>query len=264
MYEDFYPYIPGSLDARQRMRKRWLKRLSYGFGAFIVFSSGFLLGLAWYEPVSAPPQTALQYHRQLEAANPWPVKTLTPSAELAAQSLEPQPIAPSKLASNVALALNAETDTSTDTTLTETDASPLSSVMFASDTTAPPQRQHARAPAERHAEAVSRPTSPKPEQPQPSPQPSPRPYLVQVGAFRNEANAHGIVAKLRDKGYQPFIRTVQDRQHRVLHRVFLDRLEDKAQAQATAKIFEETEKMDALVILAKHLSLPDHRQPESR
>jgi cell division septation protein DedD len=87
---------------------------------------------------------------------------------------------------------------------------------------------------------------------------------VQVGAFRNATNARDIVAKLRHKGYQPFIRTVQDGQDRVLHRVFLDHAKEKTHAQATAKAFEETEKMEAVVMLATHLLQPDHRAAESR
>jgi hypothetical protein len=44
--------------------------------------------------------------------------------------------------------------------------------------------------------------------------------------------------------------------------VFLDRAQDKAQAQATAKAFEEAEKMDALVMLAGRLA--ERSDPSSR
>jgi cell division septation protein DedD len=254
MYKDFYPYIPGSIDARRRMRKRRIKRLYYGFGAFIVFSSGFLSGLAWYEPDPVPSQTVLPY-RQLEAARTPLVKTLTPSAELGMPHVAPQPIPPSEPALHAAL------DTDTDETLAEADASPLSSVVLGSDTTAPPSRQRDQVPVDNmHAEAVSQSNPPKPQKQAPPP----RPYLVQIGVFRNEANARNIVAKLRGKGYQPFIRRVQGRRNRVLHHVFLDRARDKAQAQATARAFEETEKMDALVMFSENLSPPNRREAESR
>jgi cell division septation protein DedD len=238
MYEDFYPYLPGSLDARLRRRKRWFKRLCYTFGACIVFGSGFLLGLAWYEPVSAPTQVALQDQHPLEATNTSLDKPLTPSAERAAPSL----------------------GTDTNATFAKTPASTLSSVMLDLDTDAPPYLKENQALVERYAGTVSRPASPKPEK-QTSTPPS---YLVQVGAFRNATNARDIVAKLRHKGYQPFIRTVQDGQDRVLHRVFLDHAKEKTHAQATAKAFEETEKMEAVVMLATHLLQPDHRAAESR
>lgn len=246
MHEDSYPYISGSLDAKQRTRRLYLKRLYYGFGAMIIFSSGFLLGLAWYEPEVAQTQTSLPHYRPTEADNPQPVKTLTPPAELAISSLKPQPIPPSEPASHTDL------DTDTDKILMETAPPPLSSVMLGSDIAAPPLRQHDQAPVPVRVEAAS--------------PPPPLPYLVQIGAFRSEANAHSLVEKLRGKSYQPFIRTVQEGENRALYRVFLDHAQDKAQAQATAKAFEEREKMDALVMLAGNLllPLPDHREAESR
>jgi len=237
MHEDSYPYIPGSLDAKQRTRRLHLKRLYYSFGAMIIFSSGFLLGLAWYEPNAAQTQTALPSHRTTEADNPLPVKTLTPPAELAISSLKPQPIPPPEPASHTDL----DTDMDMDNILTETDPSPLSSVMLGSDIAAPPLRQHDQAPVPIRAEVVS------------PPPPPPLSYLVQIGAFRNEANAHSLVEKLRGKGYQPFIHTVQEGENRALYRVFLDHAQDKTQAQATAKAFEKKEKMDALLMLAGNL-----------
>jgi cell division septation protein DedD len=245
-YEDFYPYLPGSLDARQRMRKRLLKLICYSFGGFIVFISGFLLGLAWYE--SPPTQTALQQHPQLKITRTSPFKTSTPLAKLVVPDLEPQPIPPSESTSHPTLEV--DTDTDTDKTLTETDTLWLPPIMPGSDTTAPPSHQQGEASVDTPAETVSQADTRQPRKQVPLS----RPYLVQVGAFRNEANARSIVAQLRDKGYQPFIRTVPDRQNLVWYRVFLDRAQDKAQAQATAKAFEEAEKMDALVMLAGRLA----------
>jgi len=250
MYEDFYPYVPGSLDARQRMRKRLLKRICYGFGAFIVFSCGFLLGLAWYE--SPPAQTAQQQPRQLKAARTPPVKTSTSLAELVVPTLETQSILPSEPTSQPAL------DVDADKTPTETDALRLSSVIPGSVTTAPPSHPQGEASVDIHVETVSRPDTLQP----PKQTPISRPYLVQIGAFRNKANARSMVSKLRDKGYQPFIRTVPGRQNLVWHRVFLDRAQDKAQAQATAKAFEEAEKMEALLMLSDSLS--KHSEATSR
>jgi cell division septation protein DedD len=246
MYEDFYPYIPGRLDARKRMKKRLLKRLCYSFGAFIVFGSGFLLGLAWYE--SPPPQTALQQPRQVKATHMPPVKTSTPFTKLVVPDLKPPPAPPPSEPASLPT-FEAQTDENTDNTLTEADASQLPSITPSSEITVPPLPPQDETSDDIHVETVPRPATSQPRQPAPHS----RPYLVQIGAFRNEANAHSMVAKLRDKGYQPFIRTVQDRRNLVWHRVFLDRVQDKAQAQATAKAFEASEKMNALVMLSDGL-----------
>ncbi len=266
MYEDFYPYIPGSLDARQRVRKLRLRRLYYGLGALAVFGSGFLLGLEWREPDAALTQTALQDHRQIEAALTPPVATLPPPAELATPSLEPQ----STPASEPAPQAVSDADADQQNMITEADPPQLSSLILGSATTALNPHRQDQAPVKMQAKAASRLDTHKPDvvkpkmikpkvvkktsrKPQKQTQP-PRPYLVQVGAFQNEANARSIVERLRAKGYQPFIRKVKNGQNRVLHRVFIDRAKDKAQAQATAKAFEATEKMDALVMLAGSLS----------
>ncbi len=263
MYEDFYPYIPGSLDAKLRIRKLRLKRLFYCFGAIMVFSSGFLLGLVWYELDSAYTQTALQNHRPIEVVDPLPVKTFTPPAEPIVHSLPPPLPPPSKSDSHTHL--DAKTATDTDETLTETGAPPPSVILSASTAASRP-RPPDQKPVAIRVKKISQPKTAKPQK-QKQTQP-PRSYLVQIGAFRNEANARSMVAKLRDKGYQPFTRVVQNRQNHVLYRVFLDRAEDRAQAQATAKAFEETEKMDTLVMLADSLSrsrpLPDRREAGSR
>jgi cell division septation protein DedD len=181
---------------------------------------------------------ALQDQHPLEVTPTSLDKPLMPSAERAAPSL----------------------GTDTNATFAKTPVSPLSSAMLDLDTDAPPPLKENQAIVERRAGTISRPTSPTPAK-QTSTPPS---YLVQVGAFRNATNARDIVAKLRHKGYQPFIRTVQEGQDRVLHRVFLDHAQEKTQAQAAAKAFEETEKMEAVVMLAEHLLWPDHRAAESR
>ena len=138
-----------------------------------------------------------------------------------------------------------DTDTASDKTRTEIDAPPLSSDIPDSGAAALPSQEPAPAPGGPPLQAMPEPHVPELSQPA---TPA-RFYLVQIGAFRNETNARRMVAKLRDKGYKPFIRTVQGRQNDVLHRVFLDRAQDKARAQAAAKAFEEAEKMDALVML---------------
>ncbi|ETW96870.1 SPOR domain-containing protein [Candidatus Entotheonella palauensis] len=268
MYEDFYPYIPGSLDARQRVRKLRLKRLGYTLGAFTVFISGFVLGLAWHEPDTATTQMALQHHRPLDSGRTPPAEALAPSDAFVVPGLEPQFTLPPEPAAQAALVT--EMDTDTDQTATETDTTPLPSVSLDSDTPVPRPRQQDRTPMDVHTEVPSPPPPPKPKVSKPEAlkprkqAPPLRPYLVQVGAFRSEANARGIVAKLRGKGYQPFIRKVQSRQNHVLYRVFLDRAKDKAQAQAAAKAFEKTEKMDALVMLADRFAQSNHREAEAR
>ncbi len=280
MYEDFYPYIPGSLDAKQRKRKMRLKGLCYGFGAIIVFSCGFLLGLAWYESDSAMHQTAVYAHRPPETVKTASVKRDMTAAEskvskIASLSI-PRPETKARVPLDVDMYADVDTEIAIDAErnlgiathsplkevkpLTDTDVAPLSSVALGPDTAAAPSDQPVPPPADIRTAATSRPNISKAKK---SISPL-RPYLVQVGAFRNQANARGIVAKLRTKGYQPFIRTVHDGQNRALYRVFLDHAQDKAQAQATAKAFEETEKMDALVMLADNLSQPNRRTAATR
>ncbi|ETW92642.1 MAG: hypothetical protein ETSY1_42760 [Candidatus Entotheonella factor] len=260
MYEDFYPYIPGSLDARQRIRKLRLKRLGYFVGACLVFGSGFIMGLVWHEPDTAETQMARQHDRQLDIIHTPPTEAFTSPPELSAPILdlqftvppEPERVEPADLAAKM----------NTDQTTTETTTSPLPSIALGLDTPVQPLQPQDQAPSQPEPSepkviksAVNKPKVSKPKAPKPQKQAPPRqPYLVQIGAFRSEANARKIVAKLRDKGYQPFIRTVQNQQNLVLYRVFLDQAKDKAQAQATAKAFEETEKMDALVMLADGFS----------
>jgi cell division protein FtsN len=252
MYEDFYPYIPGRSDTRKRMRKRFLKRVCYSFGAFIVFVFGFLLGLASYE---SPPTQMVQQPRQVQATRTPPVKTSTPFAKLVVPELKPQP----EPISEPALP-TVETDTheNMDTALMEMDPSWLPSITPGSETTVQLAHQPDETSDDIHVETGSQPDTPQPRQPTTRS----LPYIVQIGAFRNEANAHSMVAKLRDKGYQPFIRTVLSRQNLVWHRVFLDRVQNKVQAQATANAFKAAEKMDALVMLSD--SVPENRDARVR
>jgi cell division protein FtsN len=254
MYEDFYPYIPGRSDARKRMRKRFLKRVCYSFGAFIVFVFGFLLGLASYE---SPPTQMVQQPRPVQATRTPPVKTSTPFAKLVVPELKPQP-PPEPTSEPVSPTVATDTNENMDTALMEMDSSRLSSITPGSETTVPLAHQPDETSDDIHVETVSQPDAPQPRQPTPRS----RPYIVQIGAFRNEANAHSMVAKLRDKGYQPFIRTVLSRQNLVWYRVFLDRVQDKAQAQATANAFKAAEKMDALVMLSD--SVPENRDARVR
>ncbi len=296
MYEDFYAFIPGSLEARQRLRKLRLKRLLYSFGAIVIFGSGFLLGLEWHDPNAAQPKLASTGEHQFEADLTPPVSTVLPQAQPVIPSWEPLPTPPSKPVRQAALDVDAKE------TITETDAAQLSSLIL--DAAATPLPPHGpdqaetviQAKAVMQTEAASQPERPKPNvlkpevlkvknhEPQPTvadvnvstvlkasrpnrvqtaPQPKPsRPYLVQVGAFKQEANARGVVAKLREKGYKPFIRAVPGSRNRVLHRVFIERVNDRAQAQAVAKAFEAAEKMDALVMLADNIT--DDDMPTSR
>jgi cell division septation protein DedD len=200
----------------------------------MVFGSGFLLGLAWYEPL--PVQTALQHHRHLVSAR----QALSDLAKQPMSSFEPTSHA----------TLEADTATGVNPPLNGSNPSPSSSHTQSPQTTE--LSPHQPAPT---SDAVHPEVEPQPDSPKLSTQDRhPRPYLVQVGVFQNESNAQNMVEKLRDKGYQPFIRIVEGQQHRVLHRVYIDRIQDKEQAKATAKAFEETEKMEAIVMLANDLT----------
>lgn len=267
MSKAFYPFIPRSSEARRRLRKLHLRRVLYGFGALCIFGSGFLLGLVWEEPKAALPQAASQQPHQLEAALVPSVVTVPPPAKLVTPSLGPQSIPLSE--PDLLAVLDA------DKTLTKTASLPLSTSMLSPVATAPNPQPQDQTPVDMHTETVPRPNIHKPDAIKPDvikpdvvtreiaePQTPSQPYLVQVGAFRKEANAQGMVAKLRSKGYEPFIHMVKHGSSRVLHRVFIDRTHDKAQAQAAAKAFEATEKMHALVMLANSAS--DNRQSASR
>lgn len=249
MYEDFYSYIPGSLDAKQCMRKLRFKRFCYVCGALVVFSCGFILGLAWYEPNAALTQIASPPQPTMETTSTPRVETVTPP-ELVVPNAKPLLTTPSEPISPRPVDELTDRETETERNVAKAVVSPMPSATPDVEAAASPPRRPERAPVDKPAKITSQSKTPK----SPKRAQSQRPYLVQIGAFRNEANAQSIVAKFSDKGYQPFIRTVKDRQNRTLYRVFLDRAKDKAQAQATAKAFEETEKMDALVMLADNLA----------
>ncbi len=298
MYEDFYAFIPGSLEARQRLRKLRLKRLLYSVGAIAIFSSGFILGLEWHDPNLAQRQLASAGDSPFETVLTPPVAIAEPDIQLENPSLTSLPVPTSELIPQ------ADVKTEASKAITETDVSQLaaqSSTIMLDAKARPPATSvtdHASAvvqtEAVKPAVASSQPKVAKPEPPKPDtpnvenhePQPAvsdadvstsstasqpasaskastpapARPYLVQVGAFKNAANARGVVMKLQEKGYRPFIRAVQSSQNRILHRVFIERVNDRAQAQAAAKAFEAAEKMDALVMLADTVSEPPASQ----
>lgn len=293
MYEDFYAFIPGSLEARRRLRKLRLKRLLYSVGAVAIFGSGFLLGLEWHDPNAAQPQLAATAKPQFEAAITSPVTTVLPEPQSVSPDLEPLPPPIPEPIRQAALEPHAQE------TITEADSSQLSSLILDAAATAPPAHVPDRAEAIVQAETVMpaeaepqtdslKPDVPEVESHEPQPtvadinesaapkavrqdpaqtasklnRTASRPYLVQVGAFSKEANARGVVAKLQEKGYKPFIRAVPGSRNRVLHRVFIERVHDRAQAQAAAKAFEAAEKMDALVMLAD--SFTDNSAPSSQ
>ena len=236
------PFLPGTLYDTERIRRRRSKRLVYGVVAFIVFIIGIVGGLGWYGSDSTP-QTALQQHRPLEPVSEPPMKTLPPPpaiSEPAEPVLAAAPVAPPPAEPQDALQEDADTGAAS------VDPFAPPSLAMTEPAAAPSVEPSDQTEAEVQAVAAPEPETPKP----PPPALSTGRYLVQIGAFRNEANARNLVAKLRGKGYQPFVHTVQDRRDRDLHRVILGRAPDKAQAQAVARAFERAERMETLVMLA--------------
>ena len=237
------PFLPGTLYEREHIRRGRMKRVAYGAVAFIVFIICLFGGLAWYGSDSTP-QTALQQHRPLEPVPAPPVKTLTPPpaiSEPAAPALAAPPIAPPPAESQDAVQQDADTGAASVEPLTPPPPA------MPEPAAAPPVEPSDQTEAAAAVQAVA---APEPEAPKPPPALSTGRYLVQIGAFRNESNARNLVAKLRGKGYQPFVHTVQDQRRRDLHRVILGRAPDKAQAQAVARAFERAERMETLVMLA--------------
>ena len=236
------PFLPGTLYEREHIRKSRMKRFAYGAAAFVVFIICLFSGLAWYGSDPAP-QTALQQHRPLEPVPAPPVKALTPPSaisEPAEPVLAAPPIAPPPAEPQEAMQEDADAGAAR--------VNPFAPPSFAmtEPAAAPPVESSEQTAVETQADAAPEPEAPKPQ----LPASSTGRYLVQIGAFRNEANARNLVAKLRGKGYQPYVHTVQDQRNRDLHRVILGRAPGKAQAQAVARAFERAERMETLVMLA--------------
>ena len=72
-------------------------------------------------------------------------------------------------------------------------------------------------------------------------------FSLQVGAFRDEANAAESVAAWKVKGYEAFTLAPQEGSH--LHRVFVGRFEDLAAANKMVAVLEEKEQLRAYITL---------------
>ncbi len=66
-------------------------------------------------------------------------------------------------------------------------------------------------------------------------------YSVQVGAFGQEQNAQNEIALLQAKGYEPYVVPVTDDQGATLYTVRIGRYEMRAEAEAAAASFAESE-----------------------
>lgn len=72
-------------------------------------------------------------------------------------------------------------------------------------------------------------------------------FSLQVGAFREEANAKEAVAEWKGKGYEAF--SLAPREGSSLTRVFVGRFDDLAAANKLVAVLEEKEKLRAYITL---------------
>jgi cell division septation protein DedD len=73
------------------------------------------------------------------------------------------------------------------------------------------------------------------------------PFTIQVGAFRNKENAHGVLQNLNQRGYHPFILTVILEDKGDLHMVRFGAFDSLDDANAALADFVKKENMTAVV-----------------
>lgn len=84
--------------------------------------------------------------------------------------------------------------------------------------------------------------------PPPTPTPTPQtPYAVQIGAFRNKAYAVELVAKLAQKGYEPYIFEITGANQKLWYAVRFGHFETRDQAVQALYEFKEKENMDGII-----------------
>ncbi|HBU05980.1 MAG TPA: hypothetical protein DEA95_05260 [Nitrospiraceae bacterium] len=72
-------------------------------------------------------------------------------------------------------------------------------------------------------------------------------YHVQLGAFKNSANADALAKDYKAKGYETFIQKSSGKDKEPLHRVLIGKFENKKEAAALAKNIEAKEKAKAVI-----------------
>lgn len=73
-------------------------------------------------------------------------------------------------------------------------------------------------------------------------------WLVQVGAFSSDENAHALASRLEQKGYEPLIVAARGRTGEWLQHVRIDFEADEASVVARAREFEEREGLPVVVV----------------
>lgn len=76
-------------------------------------------------------------------------------------------------------------------------------------------------------------------------------YSVQVAAFKDKGSADSMAAKLRDKGYKPYVQEATFSGKEVWYRIRLGPFSNKAEADRFSKRFHEKEKIRPQVISEK-------------
>lgn len=74
------------------------------------------------------------------------------------------------------------------------------------------------------------------------------PFTIQVGAYRNKANADEVLSKLTKKGYAPFIFQVTDGQQRSFYMVRFGHFDSREEAAKALDAFKLKEKTAAVIV----------------
>jgi DedD protein len=83
-------------------------------------------------------------------------------------------------------------------------------------------------------------------------------YTVQVGAFKNAADADALQKKLGNKGYKTFMALSESRREGALHKVWVGKFSTRKDAEALSMKIKKTEGLHAFVTVKEEESI---RQP---
>jgi cell division septation protein DedD len=74
------------------------------------------------------------------------------------------------------------------------------------------------------------------------------PFAIQMGLFRTKAYADGLLTRLHQLGYAPYIQEFSDTRKGLLYAVRAGSYDTRAQAAAAAAVFKDKEKMAAIAV----------------
>ena len=79
--------------------------------------------------------------------------------------------------------------------------------------------------------------------------PTPASFLVQAASFKNRTHARSLVKKMRDKGYDAFLKKNETKGGRFWYRVYLGRFQEKDEALEIARKVRISELVDPIIVL---------------